>query len=69
MAEQLGEEAVSAMTSGESTAEDDWDEHAEEEDGGPFVETSGEEEFATGTDESNTPEATREPFPKTSGGR
>ena len=33
--------------------------------GGPFVETSGNTEFAGGTDESNIPEATREPFPKT----
>lgn len=69
MAEQFGEEAVSAMTSGESKASDDWNEHAEEEDGGPFIATSGDEEFATGTDESNTADATREPFPKTSSSR
>jgi hypothetical protein len=69
MAEQLGEEAVSAMTSGESKTLDDWNEHVEEEDGGPFVETSGDEEFAAGTDESNTADATREPFPRTSSGR
>lgn len=69
MAEQFGEETVSAMTSGEGTASDDWNEHVEEEDGGPFVATSGDEEFATGTDESNIPDATREPFPKTSSSR
>lgn len=68
-AEQFGEETVSAMTSGESSNEEDRDEHVEEEDGGPFVETSAEEEFAAGTDESNIADATREPFPKTSGGR
>jgi hypothetical protein len=69
MAEQFGEETVSAMTSGEGKAADDWNEHVEEEDGGPFIATSGDEEFATGTDESNTADATREPFPKTSSSR
>ena len=67
-AEQLGEEAVAAMTGGDSVAEENRDERAEEEDGGPFVVTSGTQEFAAGTDESNIPEATREPFPKTSAG-
>jgi hypothetical protein len=61
LAEQLGELAVSAMTSGESDAVE---ETFVEEEGGPFVETSGAEEFADGTDASNIPGATREPFPR-----
>lgn len=69
MTERLGEEAVSAMTKGGSQHADDWDTPVEEEDGGPFVETGGEEEFATGTDASNTADATREPFPTTSRSR
>ena len=56
------------MTTGEDTLPDSLDESAEEEAGGPFVETPASEEFAEGTDESNIAEATREPFPKTSGG-
>jgi len=38
-------------------------EGANEERGGPFVQTSGSEEFAYDTDESNPIDATREPFP------
>jgi len=66
LTERLGEEAVSAMTSGESHLADDWDKALEEESGGPFVETGGRDEFAEGTDASNIGEATREPFPMTS---
>jgi len=69
LTERLGEEAVSSMTSGESQLADDWDRPVEEEDGGPFVETSASDEFAAGTDDSNTADATREPFPKTSSAR
>jgi protein-disulfide isomerase len=36
-----------------------------EENGGPFLETSGSTEFAHGTDASNIAGATREPFPRT----
>ena len=69
LTERLGEEAVSSMTSGESQLADDWDKPLEEEQGGPFVETRGGDEFASGTDASNTDDATREPFPKTSNSR
>ena len=68
IAEELGEGAVTNMTTGEDTLPDSLDESSEEETGGPFVETPASEEFAEGTDESNIAEATREPFPKTSGG-
>ena len=69
LTERLGEEAVSSMTSGESKLADDLDEPAEEERGGPFVETRAGDEFADGVDASNTADATREPFPKTSSAR
>ena len=68
IAEELGESTVSSMTSGEDTLPDVNDEASDEESGGPFVESPASQEFAEGTDESNIAEATREPFPKTSGG-
>ncbi|HEX4478842.1 MAG TPA: hypothetical protein VH142_27355 [Polyangiaceae bacterium] len=68
LAEEAGEEAVLAMTTGEDEFPEDRDATVEEESGGPFVETTGAEEYARGTDESNIRGATREPFPRTSGG-
>jgi hypothetical protein len=68
IAEELGEGAVTSMTSGEGSLPDTLDEHVDEENGGPFIETAASEEFAEGTDESNIAGATREPFPKTAGG-
>jgi hypothetical protein len=65
LAEELGEEAVLAMTSGEDGLTDERDEATEEEAGGPFVTSTGKEEFARGTDKSNPRSAEREPFPKT----
>jgi len=65
LAEELGEEAVHAMTTGEPNLADDLNQDVEEDDGGPFVITTGKQEFASGTDESNIEEATREPFPRT----
>lgn len=63
LAEELGEAAVVAMTSGEDELTADLEAEVAEELGGPFIETSGSTEFAGGTDESNIAEATREPFP------
>ena len=65
LAEELGEQAVSTMTSGEDQSERLQDQEVEEERGGPFVNTSGREEYARGTDKSNPQNATREPFPRT----
>jgi hypothetical protein len=62
-AEELGETAVASMTSGEDALTDELEAQVEEETGGPFIETSGNVEFAGGTDESNIAEATREPLP------
>ncbi len=65
LAEELGEGAVSAMTSGEDGYTEDLQGEVDEDTGGPFVETSGDKEYADGTDGSNPDDAAREPFPKT----
>lgn len=65
LAEQLAEGFVETATTGQYEGEELFDQVVAEENGGPFVETSGRTEFADGTDASNIPGATREPFPKT----
>lgn len=65
VAEEMGEEVVGKANSGEDEGEDDANRVEVEEVGGPFVVTTGGEEFADGTDESNPEDAEREPFPKT----
>ncbi len=62
LAEEMGESFVRGALSGEDDREDDA--AVTEEFGGPFVVTTSETEFARGTDPSNPPSATREPFPK-----
>lgn len=64
LAEELGEEAVRSMTSGEDDMATHRDEYTAEEGGGPFVTSSGDQEFADDIDESNPLDALREPFPK-----
>jgi hypothetical protein len=66
LAEELGEAFIEAATSGEESELQRRERVTLEENGGPFVETSGNEEFAVGTDESNIATATREPLPRTS---
>jgi|GEM_PF-1591295 len=63
LAEELGEEYVKGVTSGESSMAETLDEVLPEESGGPFIETSPNTEFAGGTDESNPIDAEQEPFP------
>ncbi len=63
LAEELGEGAVIAMTSGADAVVEDMNHDVEEDWGGPFIESTANKEFASGTDESNIAEATREPFP------
>jgi hypothetical protein len=65
LAEELGEETVQTMTTGEDAHEESLEQDVDEERGGPFVESSSNSEFAGGNDESNPADATREPFPKT----
>ena len=64
--EELGEAFVQSVTSGDQAAEVFRDEELTEEVGGPFVETSGAVEFASGTDASNPIDAERAPFPTVS---
>jgi hypothetical protein len=64
LAETLAEEFVHAATSGENQAEEALDQMVPEEIGGPFIETTAEEEFADGTDESNPADAEPEPIPR-----
>ena len=61
LAEQFGETAVATAISGEDTGEDDRDRVITEENGGPFVETTGNTEFAYGIDARIG--VWREPFP------
>jgi hypothetical protein len=65
LSEEMGEEVVSTATTGEYEAEQVREQDVPEEVGGPFVETTGREEFGHGTDPSNPKGATREPFPRT----
>jgi len=65
LSEEMGEEVVATATTGEYEAEDVREQDVPEEVGGPFVETTGREEFGHGTDPSNPKSATREPFPRT----
>jgi hypothetical protein len=64
-AQELGREFVETVTSGEDEGNELRDQFVSEEIGGPFVTTTGGQELAEGTDESNPEDATREPFPKT----
>jgi hypothetical protein len=66
LAEEMGEAFVEAVTSGEESEALRHELVTLEENGGPFIETSGNEEYAVGTDESNIATATREPLPRTS---
>ena len=65
LVEELGEEVIETATSGEYEGEDALNREVPEERGGPFVNTTGAEEFAHGTDASNPKGAKREPFPTT----
>jgi hypothetical protein len=65
ISEELGENFVASATSGEAAEPERQDSETEEEQGGPFIETSAAEEFAEDTEDPNIPSATREPFPRT----
>jgi hypothetical protein len=68
LAEELGESVVLSATAGEDT-EEHYERELEEEDGGPFLETSGRTEFAYGVDESNPEDAEPAPWPAVSPGQ
>jgi hypothetical protein len=65
LAEEMGEAFVKTAISGEDTEEDTLNQVVPEESGGPFVESSGGTEFASGTDASNPASTEPEPFPTT----
>lgn len=66
LAEELGESFLRTATGGDEVDDEMLEEVSPEEMGGPFIVTTGATEFAHDTDESNPPDATREPFPRTS---
>ncbi len=68
LAEELGESFVLSATSGEDPEEHYQSERPEEE-GGPFLETSGHTEFGYGVDESNPEDAEPAPWPAVSPGQ
>lgn len=63
LAEQMAEEFLMSATGAEDAGQETRNEMMTEELGGPFVETSAEETFASGTDASNPADAEREAFP------
>jgi hypothetical protein len=65
LAEELAEEFVESATSGEEEAEEELNQGVPEDEGGPFVVSNAQTEFASGTDASNPKGAKREPFPTT----
>jgi hypothetical protein len=66
--EGFGEAFLEAATSGEDSEPARRDRMTPDEYGGPFVYTTGRDEFALDIDDSNIAEVTREPFPRTSRG-
>ena len=63
LAEEMGEASVESATSGVQADEDIRDEDVPEDEGGPFVPSSGRKEFAHGTDASNPKDAEPADFP------
>jgi hypothetical protein len=64
-ADELAYEYVESATAAQSEGQEMLDRYMPEEEGGPFVETSAQTEFATDSDAPNIEGATREPFPTT----
>jgi hypothetical protein len=64
LAEILAEDFLRSATSGEDADDEMVDQVVPEEFGGPFVETTANEEFADGEDESNPSDAVPEPLPR-----
>jgi hypothetical protein len=63
LAQELVEEFLRAVTTGEDAGEEMMDEETPDECGGPFVIRSARSIFVRGTDESNPVDASREPLP------
>jgi hypothetical protein len=67
LADELARDFVSAATSGEDVADENFEQEVPEEVGGPFVESDGGREFDLGPDESNPPDSTKEALPTAMG--
>ncbi len=65
LAQELAEEVIEKMTSGEDSGIELRDAFNEEEIGGPFVTTTWGQEVADDIDASNPRGSLREPFPRT----
>lgn len=63
LAQELAEEYLQSVTTGEESAPDRLDASVAEDDGGPFVVTPASREFAEGEDGSNPRDAEAEPLP------
>jgi hypothetical protein len=63
LGEEMGEAAVESELSGDQEVENIRDEDLDDEEGGPFVTTSGNQEFAKGSDGSNPADAEPAAFP------
>lgn len=63
LAEELAEEFLHSATSAEESLPEALDSEVPEDLGGPFVPSSGKQEFAKGTDPSNPRGARKEAFP------
>jgi hypothetical protein len=68
LAEELAEEFLRSATSAEGSFPEMLEAEQTEEEGGPFIVTSGKEEFAKGVDGSNPRGAEREAFPRANAG-
>ncbi len=68
LAEELAEGFVDSATRGDDADDAKLDAVVVEEIGGPFLETSAVDEFATDTDQTNPPDAEREPLPRSGAG-
>src|SRR4051794_22137129 len=67
LAEEVARDFLQAATTGRGLGDEIEDEPTDEERGGPFIVTSGEDELAAGTDAPNPPEGMREPLPRATG--
>jgi hypothetical protein len=63
LAEELAEEFLTSATSAEESLTDALDSEVPEDLGGPFIPSSGKQEFAKGVDASNPRGARKEAFP------
>jgi hypothetical protein len=69
LADTLAEEYLDSATSGEEAGERVRDQVVPEELGGPFLQSTADEELVDDVDPNNPPGAEAEPFPRAVGGR